>query len=613
MRKLMLLVFFMSMIVSSSSAESDYRLRVPDVKEYLTTVATLGETGINDTYLTLALYNTLFWRYPDFHQTANFDLLRNASLVFRDHYSLGLSIFLDELTQVEWNEWLIWAWLRENPQAFDESDEILFSNFRIAIQRVDLSGDGSEELLLDVREIKEELSSGYQFFNYVGYWVLQPTSEGYRRVSSPLSWYSDIGYGGSDGRTGVVHTLKIDDVNADGLIEWVVLEGSYFHRGYGECRQMRVLGWRDDSLVDLIDGDLRYCTATSSMMEEISPNAEYTLTETEIVQKQNRFDSWWCFWEETTVFTWTGTHYIHQTTQQNFEDTLNCTLRHAEEAMRSGDFEKAIVAYEKALLLPDTLYETVPENEQYLDWQRRLNAEHRQYARLRLAIAYALTDRWEMTLELLHELRSEQPASLLIQRLLGVLDQVGTSAELCMAVHDVFADFQADPDVWGQWNTFTDMFIRETIEDIRLNADNFPPDPSRAGCDPIYVQDVEVLAEAPPETTDDAEIVTHLPFMTDRGNFSCGTTGDLFCGFYESDHAHALEMIEALSPEDFEQEIESSWGNFQLAVRYRRALALESLGRTDEALAEYIVLYEAAPESAWGMLAGLHLEVGDGE
>ena len=42
------------------------------------------------------------------------------------------------------------------------------------------------------------------------------------------------------------------------------------------------------------------------------------------------------------------------------------------------------------------------------------------------------------------------------------------------------------------------------------------------------------------------------------------------------------------------------------ALRYRRALALESLGRADEALAEYVAIYEAAPNSAWGMLAALH-------
>lgn len=50
-----------------------------------------------------------------------------------------------------------------------------------------------------------------------------------------------------------------------------------------------------------------------------------------------------------------------------------------------------------------------------------------------------------------------------------------------------------------------------------------------------------------------------------------------------------------------------------LSWRYITALALEDLGRPDEALAEYVAIYQAAPETGWGMLAGLHLEsVGSG-
>jgi hypothetical protein len=41
-----------------------------------------------------------------------------------------------------------------------------------------------------------------------------------------------------------------------------------------------------------------------------------------------------------------------------------------------------------------------------------------------------------------------------------------------------------------------------------------------------------------------------------------------------------------------------------------RSLALEALNRLDEALAEYMSIYEGAPESAWGRLAALHLEAG---
>lgn len=42
-------------------------------------------------------------------------------------------------------------------------------------------------------------------------------------------------------------------------------------------------------------------------------------------------------------------------------------------------------------------------------------------------------------------------------------------------------------------------------------------------------------------------------------------------------------------------------------LRYYRALTLEALNRPDEALAEYVAIYGAAPDSAWGLLAALHL------
>lgn len=47
---------------------------------------------------------------------------------------------------------------------------------------------------------------------------------------------------------------------------------------------------------------------------------------------------------------------------------------------------------------------------------------------------------------------------------------------------------------------------------------------------------------------------------------------------------------------------------YTLAYRYYRALSLEAQGEYNEAAAEYALIYETAPESAWGMLAKLHLE-----
>jgi hypothetical protein len=46
-------------------------------------------------------------------------------------------------------------------------------------------------------------------------------------------------------------------------------------------------------------------------------------------------------------------------------------------------------------------------------------------------------------------------------------------------------------------------------------------------------------------------------------------------------------------------------------LHYYRARALEELDRHDDAIAEYAAVYETESESAWGMLAALHLEIVD--
>lgn len=47
------------------------------------------------------------------------------------------------------------------------------------------------------------------------------------------------------------------------------------------------------------------------------------------------------------------------------------------------------------------------------------------------------------------------------------------------------------------------------------------------------------------------------------------------------------------------------------ALHYWRGMTLEALNRPDEALAAYVAIIEAAPESAWGRLAALYVEVID--
>jgi hypothetical protein len=64
----------------------------------------------------------------------------------------------------------------------------------------------------------------------------------------------------------------------------------------------------------------------------------------------------------------------------------------------------------------------------------------------------------------------------------------------------------------------------------------------------------------------------------------------------------ALAQIDSLlaSPET---------ANDALQLAYWRALTLELMGEFDDALAEYVTIYDDTPESAWGMRAALHFEI----
>jgi len=115
-----------------------------------------------------------------------------------------------------------------------------------------------------------------------------------------------------------------------------------------------------------------------------------------------------------------------------------------------------------------------------------------------------------------------------------------------------------------------------------------------------YIQPPE-----PTPTATSAAAPTETPIPTPTPNYGgisdYGMVG-VSNSFKEGDYDLVLQMTDlALTNASGQEE------SLALAFRYYRALALEALERPDEALAEYVAIYEAAPESAWGMLANLHI------
>jgi hypothetical protein len=113
----------------------------------------------------------------------------------------------------------------------------------------------------------------------------------------------------------------------------------------------------------------------------------------------------------------------------------------------------------------------------------------------------------------------------------------------------------------------------------------------------VYTWDEEVQNYIPPEP----EIIideTNEPPV--QGIFD--TSHTVILHFHDEEYEAALSLLdETIGSLEAETEIWIVEG-----LHYYRALILEAVGRTDEAVVEYVKLAET--ESAWGMLAALHIE-----
>ena len=123
----------------------------------------------------------------------------------------------------------------------------------------------------------------------------------------------------------------------------------------------------------------------------------------------------------------------------------------------------------------------------------------------------------------------------------------------------------------------------------------------------IYQWDIDVQNYIPPEP-----IIEESIFVPVSDSTSPYTDAYIFAELQRLRNAinngSYAEVLVSL--DDLAENIDPSVDIISInGIRYYRALAYEYLNRPDEALAEYITIYESAPESAWGMLARLHLDI----
>ncbi|MDX2140837.1 MAG: hypothetical protein SF123_22325 [Chloroflexota bacterium] len=530
MRLVWLIGLLLVMTVRVNAQDVDqYRLRMPSASEYIDRIATIaGQQAAMPEWDKRWFYGNfttvLFWRFPDLN-----DVDYQNIIAAYDAMEIGQDG--DFWWRGQWVEAIFAAWLEQTQPDLSQQAVLRFDNFEIGVATHDFNADGQNEYILDVikGQATDRLSCRYEA-EYVNYFVVESNSEGYRIVETPLFWegYGTDSSGSNFGEGGQV-TVKVEDINADGLLEWLVMVGGESFggpgMGYENVGQLFILGWRDGRLVDLaaLGSEIPYPNSVTHYSEDSygCDNAvprdvtwEFVNIDAdaaqEILQRQVYRDNWHCIARETRVLDWNAEQdrYVEIDSSRDFpEDTQNCARRAAEEVMWVGDYDAALAHYERALTLPAYVDpdETNPAYDEYIRNQLRdYRVTYDQYHRARMALAYQLTHRPAQARPILEVLSGEDiPFAPVRQFVDALLAAPETPLGACLAAYNSFTQ----PDY-----SLSEYYFGVTLE--RTYEVYAEYSPSRIGCDAPPMLEAALLATDLSTTRQPPEIMASLGAAT---------------------------------------------------------------------------------------------------
>ena len=247
-----------------------WQLHKPTIAEYIVAAPQIVDQAYRkDEYevskgLPTVVYEELISRYGEplvFHQ--KFDLLWDV------YHSMAIGFnFQIPANPQTWSLALLRAWLRENPTDLKRSHRIKTKAFSVEVTQFDFNNDGEVEYLLNFANASPGLDQMYVIAQ-----ADRTQAEGYRLSLTPLPYvgrFSDQ-ITRADPETGVLKTLRLEDINHDGLPEWIVLNNEFGY--WRSCGKLFVLGWHDGRLVDFAAGGFDYCLPLN-----YSPDWIYTET-----------------------------------------------------------------------------------------------------------------------------------------------------------------------------------------------------------------------------------------------------------------------------------------------------------------------------------------------
>ncbi len=390
------------------------------------------------------------------------------------------------------------AWLRQNSASLDDVETLEFNGYTLQVSRRDFNVDGTDDWLILAHH--EDNDQQYPTMDYRQYLVvMRDADRGYQLIDTPLPWFG-TGYHYSSTPSGDVEPLRFEDINADGLPEWVVAFG-----GVGANSTVRgslyVLAWRDNALVEIApwqnhDTDLAYYAPAGGGMPVLTSYVHWKFPNLdednalEIQQIQEFDDNWGCVSFETRTFDWDAQadRYVFVGTNLQLEDTLGCSLRQAQEAMWNNNLSAAIQWFEHGFAQGDTDHAGVPV----------------QYAQIRLAVAYALNGQSNEAAVLLDDLMTQEPTRDLMGAFIDALTQLPTLQPLavCAAAYKV-AQYSDPWEMGALSDTMLNVVGPSTIGFPRADA-------SAAGCDLPRAIDDMIASHQFPTDRDLVEQLTDI-------------------------------------------------------------------------------------------------------
>ncbi len=562
----------------AQTPEARHTLVVPTFQQYLRVLPPIfalnadaqaynsSERGVIDTEIAL--------RYPDPLEASVETLVEAYQAVYTAPFLMDHAL---------WNEWILLNWIEENGIDLDAVNDFTTDNledpYTVRVEARDFNADGVHEWLLDV-----------QSSTYSQLMVLIGDDNHYQLVRTPLPYFA-LGFPYTLMGSGFMQELLFEDLNGDGIPEWVLAVGGYGanHMNLGN---LLVLQWHDGAFRAGLYID--YASPAGGGMQLFPSGVSVHFEDTdgngsrEIIVRQEQGDNWGCTWTLERVFGWNGAMYSLTRDTRAFDLVSGCEVRAAEEAMWRRDYESAVEHYERAYTLP-------PVAEWW--WLDAFDTEQARYTAARAAIAYTLIGQHEAAESLVDSVPPRNEDALTLAAFIqAVRETLGDPDAMCQAAYNVF-DFNCVSGTDSCLGSPFGIIVGATAENIGYYPSHpayHAPEPEFAGCNPETF--------IPTTTPTSVPVVITPTLQLEYTQDVDSTLRDSMNAFRDRDFEAVLHIVDQglMNPHLDE--------NTRGALSYMRAFALEQLDQPEEALRQYVELHESAPETSWAVLAALHFE-----